>query len=75
MTGEQKTDKEPGLRETLPLVRDPHLRHTLAFGIGMHHAGGKLPRFSPGGGFHSANQGIPLPAIVRAVRKSIRADA
>ena len=30
---------EEALEGTLALVRDPHLKHMLSFGIGMHHAG------------------------------------
>jgi hypothetical protein len=30
---------EDELEQTLQTVRDPHLKHTLSFGIGLHHAG------------------------------------
>ncbi len=30
---------EDSLEQVLSTVRDPHLRHSLNFGIGMHHAG------------------------------------
>jgi hypothetical protein len=30
---------EEELEEVLETIRDPHLRHTLSFGIGLHHAG------------------------------------
>jgi hypothetical protein len=30
---------EEELQEVLETIHDPHLRHTLSFGIGLHHAG------------------------------------